>query len=150
MMTLKLRIVILVLLISALVYIIYMVKQRTMELKYVLVWLACDIIIVILTLFPGLINAMASMLGIHSPMNMLFFLGLVFSLFIIFSLTKAISKVTDRVRRLAQIVALLPDDILEEVETRLKESDSSMTCDFSMKDGKTGCPAGAEEKPANK
>ena len=50
------------------------------------------------------------MLGIYSPVNMIFFLGFVLSLVIIFTLTVALSRVTARVRKLAQMIALQEDE----------------------------------------
>ena len=53
---------------------------------------------------------LATALGIFSPVNMIFFLGFVLSLVIIFTLTVALSRVTARVRKLAQMIALQEDE----------------------------------------
>ena len=53
---------------------------------------------------------LANVLGIYSPVNMIFFLGFVLSLVIIFTLTVALSRVTARVRKLAQMIALQEDE----------------------------------------
>lgn len=53
---------------------------------------------------------LANVLGIYSPVNMIFFLGFVLSLIIIFTLTVALSRVTARVRKLAQMIALQEDE----------------------------------------
>ena len=44
------------------------------------------------------------------PVNMIFFMGFVLSLVIIFTLTVALSRVTARVRKLAQMIALQEDE----------------------------------------
>ncbi len=105
-MALKTRIIIIVGLLLALFYIINMVRKRQMELKYVLAWLMCDCALLVCVCVPDFINIIADILGIRSPMNMIFFLGFVFSLIIIYSLTLALSRVTAKVRRMAQIMAL--------------------------------------------
>lgn len=105
-MALKSRIIIMIGLLLALVYIVNMVRKRQMELKYVLAWLMCDCTLLIFICVPNLMNIVADVLGIRSPMNMIFFLGFVFSLIIIYSLTLALSRVTAKVRRMAQIMAL--------------------------------------------
>ena len=51
------------------------------------------------------------MLGIELPINMLFFLGFCFSLIIIFSLTKTVSDLAHKVKRLTQELALLKRDM---------------------------------------
>ena len=101
-----------------------MVKKRALELKYVLAWIICDLVLVLLTLFPDLIGKLARFLGIFSPMNMVFFLGFLFSLIIIFSLTVALSRVTSRVRKLAQQIALY------EEETKKKKKSSHYHSDI--------------------
>ena len=105
-MTIKVRVLLGAALICALVMIINMLRKRELELKYVLGWLLCDIVLLIFAAFPGLMVGFSNFLGIYSPVNMIFFLGFLFSLVIIFSLTVALSRVTARVRRLAQMIAL--------------------------------------------
>jgi hypothetical protein len=99
-----------------------MVRKRVLDLKYVLIWLGCDLILIIFAIFPQLMNGLADLLGIYSPMNMIFFLGFVFIIMILFSLTVALSKVTGRVRRIAQILAMLPEDIRKQISDELKRN----------------------------
>lgn len=105
-MTVKVQILIGIILILVLGVILNMVRKRELELKYVLAWLFCDLALLFFTCFPDAMAAVASFLGIYSPVNMIFFLGFVFSLIIIFSLTVALSRVTAKVRRMAQMMAL--------------------------------------------
>lgn len=114
-MTVKTQVLLLILLLAVLAVIIHMVKKRQLELKYVLVWLGSDIVLIIFTCFPGLMDSLANLLGIYSPMNMIFFLGFLLALVIIFSLTVALSRVTEKVRRISQILAMLPEDILNDI-----------------------------------
>lgn len=114
MLTLKTQILLIIIFLLVLAVLINMVKKRLLELKYVLIWMACDIALIVLVCFPHLMEKMAKALGIYSTVNMIFFLGFIFSLFIIFSLTVALSRVTEKVRRLAQIVAMLPKEILKD------------------------------------
>lgn len=112
-MSFRLQIILLVLLLLALAVVINMVRRRILELKYVLVWLLSDIVIIILVLFPRLIKGIAGLLGIYSPMNMIFFMGFLLSLVIIFTLTVALSRVTADVRRLSQTIAILHKELEE-------------------------------------
>lgn len=112
-MSLRMRIILLVLLAIGLAVVINMVRKRVLELKYVLVWLFSDIILVFFVLFPGLIKKITGLLGIYSQMNMIFFLGFLLSLVIIFTLTVTISKETANVRRMSQTIAMLRKEIQE-------------------------------------
>lgn len=121
-MTIKTRIILVTCLLILLVCIVNMVRKRVLDLKYVLIWLGCDLILIIFAIFPQLMNGLADLLGIYSPMNMIFFLGFVFIIMILFSLTVALSKVTGRVRRIAQILAMLPEDIRKQISDELKRN----------------------------
>ena len=106
MLSFKARILIVAGLLLLLAVIINMVRRRRLELKYVLAWLLADLALIFFTLFPQTMMGMAQLLGIYSPVNMIFFLGFVFLALIIFSLTVALSRATANQRRLAQYAAL--------------------------------------------
>ncbi len=129
MLSIKARILIIAALLVLLALIINMVRKRKLELKYVLAWLAADLALIIFAAFPQLMMGLASLLGIYSPVNMIFFLGFVFLGIIIFSLTVALSRATANQRRLAQSVAL------RDYEERLKEMAES---DSNYVDGAGG------------
>ena len=120
-MTLKIQILLVIFLLIVLAFIIQMVKKRQLELKYVLGWLVCDIALIIFTCFPRLMGSFARLIGIYSPVNMIFFLGFIFSLIILFSLTVALSRVTEKVRRIAQVIAMLPDEVKKEYFEDIEE-----------------------------
>ena len=79
-MTLKAQVLIGIVLVIALIAIINMVRKRSLELKYVLVWICADIILFIFTLFPSTMGKVAAFLGIYSPVNRFSLWGLFFRL----------------------------------------------------------------------
>lgn len=106
-MNIKIQIVVAVIIIFALSWIINMVKQRKLELRYAMAWLGVGIGTLVLDCFPVLIKQLAKLMGIASPPNMLFFCGFIFALAIIFILTVAVSRMSIRIKNLAQQVAFL-------------------------------------------
>lgn len=106
MMTWKVRIVILAVIFIGLVAIVNLIRKRSLELKYALTWLLLGIALFIVVMIPGLLQNLAVLLGIYSPMNMVFFLGFLFSLIVIFALTMSLSRNSIRVRKMAQKIAL--------------------------------------------
>ena len=64
----------------------------------------------VLDCFPKTIGMISEMVGIASPVNMLFFFGFAFSLMIIFVLTVAVSRMSIRIKQLAQELALYQKD----------------------------------------
>ena len=78
---------------------------------------------VLLTLLPKLMSKLAHIAGIASPVNMVFFLGFLFSLVIILSLTVAMSSASNGVKRLVQKLALL-EKRNRELEEKIKTLES--------------------------
>lgn len=105
-MNIRIQIIIGIAVILALGVIINMIRNKKLELRYALAWLLVGVGIFILDCFPQLITWFSKILGIASPINMLFFLGFCFSLVIIFVLTVAISRSSIRIKELAQELAL--------------------------------------------
>lgn len=91
----------------ALVYIVNMVRKEELDLKYSLLWILVDIAIMLLAIFPKAIDVIAVLLGVAEPMNVIFFLGIVFICTIVLSLTIAQSRNSKKVKDLAQKIALL-------------------------------------------
>lgn len=105
-MNIRIQIIVAVIVIIALLVIINMIRRKRLELRYALAWLMVGVGTLILDCFPDLMNWLARKLGIVSPINMLFFLGFCFSLMIIFVLTVAVSRMSIRIKQLAQEIAL--------------------------------------------
>ena len=114
-MNIKAQIIISIIIIWGIVYIINMVRKKALELRYSLTWLGVGICILILTLFPQIMNKISAIMGIASPMNMLFFLGFCFSLTIIFSLTISVSKMSIQIKDLTQEIALYKKEQISSV-----------------------------------
>ena len=105
-MSVKIQIIIAVLIICALIVIIDLIRKKRLELSYALSWLLVGIGVLILDVFPQLIKTISEKIGIVSPVNMLFFFGFCFSLVIIFVLTIAVSKLSIKIKQLAQQIAI--------------------------------------------
>ncbi|MCI8717238.1 MAG: DUF2304 domain-containing protein [Lachnospiraceae bacterium] len=122
-MTTALRIFIAVLDILGLLYILQLVRKNRLDLKYALSWLVVSIFVLIMVLFPNLMEKLAEFLGIASPVNMIFFLGFIFSLAIILILTVALSINAGSVKRLNQKIAMLDKRVRELEETKKEQGD---------------------------
>lgn len=124
MITLHARFLIFIPLLILLLVIIYMVRQRSLELKYVLVWLIGDVIMMIVVGFPGVLDWLAVKMGIYSVANMVFLLAFLLAISICFSLTVALSRLSADVRKMAQIVSMIPEDVKEMImkDVEVKEN----------------------------
>lgn len=110
-MNIRTQIVVIAVIVLAMIALVNMIKKRTLELRYALLWMVMGIGVLVFACFPGLTNMLAKAVGIGTPINMLFFIGFCFSLAIIFSLTVVISRMANRVKVLAQELALLRKEI---------------------------------------
>ena len=109
-MDLRIQLFLFVILVLSMIAILNMIRKKALELKYALAWLFVGVGVILATFFPGLTHVLSEFLGINSPINMLFFLGFLFSLVILFLLTIAISRMSKRIKELAQIIALMEKD----------------------------------------
>ena len=121
MMTVKLQVVIALAILVVFAILVNMIRRRSVELKYSLVWMMVLCALFVFACAPKLLIVVSEFLGIYAPVNMIFFLGFCFSLVIIFSLTVALSRLSNSIRTLDQIVALNEKKLLE-LEQELKEA----------------------------
>ncbi|SCH26141.1 Uncharacterized conserved protein [uncultured Dorea sp.] len=110
MLSLKIQIIVACLVLIALCVIVNMIRKKRLELRYALAWLLVGVGTLVLDCFPKTISMISEMVGIVSPVNMLFFFGFAFSLMIIFVLTVAVSRMSIRIKQLAQELALYQKD----------------------------------------
>lgn len=115
-MNIRIKIIVAIFIVIAICVIVNMIRNKSLELKYALAWLIVGICVLILDLFPGLMDWMAKLMGIASSVNMLFFLGFCFSLVIIFTLTISISRMSIQIKKLAQKLALYEKQVDEKCE----------------------------------
>ena len=116
MIALKSQIIVGVIVILAVIVLINMVRRQQLELKYALSWFAVGVLVFLLDCFPVLMEKIAWIIGIASPVNMLFFFGFCFVLVLVFVLTYAVSKMSNRIKDLAQELALLKKKLNDEEE----------------------------------
>lgn len=113
-MTLQLRMILFILVILALILFFHRIKNQKLALQYSLSWLFLLLVLMIVIIFPKILNVVTHAVGIELPINMIFFLGFIFSLLIIYNLTCAISKISNEVKDLTQKIALLEKELDDE------------------------------------
>ena len=71
-MDIKIQLIVAVIIVIAMGIVVMMIKNKQLELRYALSWFALGVGILILDCFPDLITELANMMGIGTPINMLF------------------------------------------------------------------------------
>lgn len=110
-MNIRLKIFLILSTIIILYVIIRLIIKESLQLKYSLVWIIIGFGLITIAIFPKMMVVLAKVIGIIEPVNALFFIGLIFELMIIFSLTIALSRNSNRVKILVEEVALLENKI---------------------------------------
>lgn len=106
MMTWKVRIIIIIGLFLGLTAMVNLIRKRKLELKYALTWLFLGAALLFVVLVPNVLDILTVVVGIYNPMNMVFCLAFLFLIAVIFVLTISISNNSNRVRKMAQMIAL--------------------------------------------
>lgn len=94
-----------------LIYFVNMVRKHQLDLRYALSWFAVGVAILLMACFPGIMDWLARLIGIASPVNMLFFFGFVFTLILVFVLTYSVSRMSNRIKVLTQELAMLKKEM---------------------------------------
>lgn len=98
-----------------------LLKKKSLNLKYTLLWIFSGILMLVLALFPGLLSVVAKLIGVYAPTNALFALILFCVIMILMSLTAIVSKLNERVKRLSQAYALLEKRVREQKGNHITE-----------------------------
>lgn len=88
-------------------YIVIMLRNKKIDLKYTLAWLFAGLGLLITAVFPDLIKLLSNVLHIIEPVNTLFLFIIFFMLLIIFTLTIALSRNANRVKTLTQDIGII-------------------------------------------
>jgi len=105
-MLIELRIIMLVIIVILFVFFVSMLRKQKLDMKYCLVWIIGLLGIFVLCIFPGILDSISDLLGIGTPVFTLFMVCIVFLTCICISLTIVVSRLSDRLRKLTQNIAL--------------------------------------------
>jgi predicted AlkP superfamily phosphohydrolase/phosphomutase len=101
------RIIAIIFSIVLLLVIIQLIRKHKLREEYALIWLAASLSILFLSIFGGLTNLLATLFAVSYAPTLILVSGLLFALVVLLSQSVALSAQSNRVRDLAQSVALL-------------------------------------------
>lgn len=93
------------------VFVFWLLRRGSLQEKYAVLWLGVSGMALLLALFPGALRWVTTALGIETPSNLLFFVTIVLLLLVAVQLSYELSRHEARIRRLAEEVALLDEEI---------------------------------------
>lgn len=92
-----------------LVVLLELVRQRRLLERYALLWLFSAIVLLGLSVWTGLLEAIADVLGVAYPPNALFLIAFGFVMVLLLHFSLAVSRLSDQTKVLAQRQALLEE-----------------------------------------
>mgnify|MGYP005999401045 CR=1 FL=1 len=98
---------------SIFIFVFELLRRGVLKEKYAVLWLLVAGVGFIFAVVPGLLDWVGTWLGIGAPVNLLFFIMGVVLLLVSVQLSYELSRHEARIRRLAEEVALLRDDITQ-------------------------------------
>lgn len=106
-MTLRLQIIALLLTLFYLFVIVRLVRRAEMRAKYSFLWLGVGTVIAAMTIVPGLLEGMATLVGIAYPPAIIFLAAIFLLLVVAIHFSWELSRLEERTRVLAEEIALL-------------------------------------------
>lgn len=98
--------------ISAVVFILVLLRRRQLQGKYALLWTGLAIVLGVLGLFPGLLNGVSEVVGIYYPPALFLLVACGFLFVVVIQFSWELSRLTERSRRLAEEIALLRAEVV--------------------------------------
>jgi len=86
--------------------IVFFLKKKSLTLKYTLLWIMFTLIMLVVVVFPDVLNSIRNLLGFEVTSNAIFSLLFGFIITIMLSLTSIISRQSDKIKTLIQSLAL--------------------------------------------
>lgn len=104
---------------SVFVGIVDLIRRGLLKEQYAILWLASAVILLILSVWRGLLDKIALALGVAYPPSLLFLVAFLFLLLIVLHFSVIISDFSEKNKRLSQEVALLKTTFEEYKKERI-------------------------------
>ncbi len=105
-MSLYIRILLIIGAIALLAFMFKRIRQAKLKIEYTIFWLIFSVLLVIMGIFPGILTAVAGLLGFQSAVNMVYLVILFILIVKLFFNTLQISQLENKVDSLAQQIAI--------------------------------------------
>lgn len=89
-----------------LIVVILLLRSYVLPEKYAVVWLVAAIAAIILSAWPGLLDALSEFFGIAQPINLLFIGGFFVVLLLLMQVSLELARTRDELRKAVQRLAL--------------------------------------------
>ncbi|MCF0142801.1 MAG: DUF2304 domain-containing protein [Parasporobacterium sp.] len=112
-MTLKIQLIIIIISLIAIISTIILIRKGKMGVRIAIPWLVVFAFIILFAAIPTLMDWLAEVVGIHTPVSMALMMGIMFMGLVIYSLTITVYDNVKKTRALIQKVAVLEKELKE-------------------------------------
>lgn len=89
--------------------IVYLLRKKQMNIKYILLWLSTALVMLVVAIFPEILYGFSGLIGVEVPVNTVFMIIGMLTLVILLSITLIVSHLALQNRKLTQTIALLEE-----------------------------------------
>jgi hypothetical protein len=93
------------------VFVFWLMRRGVLREKYAVLWLLFSGAALFFSVVPGALRGVSDLIGVETPANLLFFVTIVLLILVSIQLSYELSRHEARIRRLAEEVALLNQEI---------------------------------------
>jgi len=93
------------------VVIIELIRRNRLKERYSLIWLAASAVLIVLSVWRGLLHFIARTIGIYYPPSFLFLLAIFFLLLLLLHFSVILSSLSENNKRLAQDIGMLKEKL---------------------------------------
>ena len=94
-------------------FVISLIRKRKLREEYSILWIVGGLVLIVFSIWRGLVDIIADMAGVAYAPAVLFLIGIFFAVLMFLHFTVVISRQTDQNKALAQEIALLRNRIRE-------------------------------------
>jgi hypothetical protein len=103
----------------------YLLRTRRIREKYAGIWIALAVAVVVVGIFPEIAFFISKVVGVQTPVNLLFATAFVVLLFVCIQLSTEVSNLEEETRTLAEEIALLRLDVKDLTENQRRSSEDT-------------------------
>ena len=105
-MSIALRVLLIIVSVMNTLNILRRIRKSKLQIDYSIFWLVFSMILIVIAVFPQIVNKLAQIIGFQSPANMVFLLVIFALMFKSFQSTLEISQLQYKIEELTQKIAL--------------------------------------------
>lgn len=105
-MTELLRVEMLIISIIFMIVVVKSINKRKLWLQYSILWIIIAFALVVFLIFPGFVQWCANLVSIETPSNFIYLIAIIALSLITFSLTIIISKQSEMIKNIVQMVSI--------------------------------------------